>query len=197
MLELRSSLKERETLCRAGAMLYGHVWPEELSDGPEYFAGLMMDLQRGLIIKVFVEIAASDRRWNQAEREAALIVLQYVWGDGVHSRDLREVLQCRKDLPGSLSRNKLPDVFIRIPPLSDQIAELDSLVMRIANIIAKADGTPWAQGAVGSTPPRSFSLSVVPLDRTPENVTLKPCRSSAFSFSQISNTKTTKIECCC
>ena len=139
MLELRSSLKELETLYRAGAMLCGHVCPEELSDGPEYFADLMMDLHRGLVIKIFVEIAASDRRWNQAEREAALIVLQHVWGDGVHSRDLQEVMQCATDLAESLSWNKLLNVFIRIPPLSDQIAELDSLVIRIANIIAKAD----------------------------------------------------------
>ncbi len=139
MLELRSSLKEIETLYRAGAMLCGHVCPEELSDGPEYFVDLMMDLQRGLLVKVFVEIAASDRRWNQAEREAALIVLQHVWGDGVCSRDLQEVLQCARDLAESLTWDKLLDVFIRIPALSDQIAELDSLVIRIGNIIAKAD----------------------------------------------------------
>jgi SpoVK/Ycf46/Vps4 family AAA+-type ATPase len=140
MLELRTSLKELETLYRAGAMLCGHVCPEELSDGPEYFADLMMDLQRGLLVKVFVEIAASDRRWNEAEREAALIVLQHVWGEGVRSRDLKEVLQCATDLAESLTWNHLLDVFIRIPALSDQIAELDSLVIRIGNIIAKADG---------------------------------------------------------
>ena len=140
MLELRTSLKELETLYRAGAMLCGHVCPDELSDGPEYFADLMMDLQRGLLVKVFVEIAASDRRWNAAEREAALIVLQHVWGEGVRSRDLKEVLQCATDLAESLTWNHLLDVFIRIPALSDQIAELDSLVIRIGNIIAKADG---------------------------------------------------------
>ena len=140
MLELRTSLKELETLYRAGAMLCGHVCPDELSDGPEYFADLMMDLQRGLLVKVFVEIAASDRRWNEAEREAALIVLQHVWGEGVRSRDLKEVLQCATDLAESLTWNHLLDVFIRIPALSDQIAELDSLVIRIGNIIAKADG---------------------------------------------------------
>lgn len=139
MLELRTSLKELETLYRAGAMLCGHVCPDELSDGPEYFADLMMDLQRGLLVKVFVEIAASDRRWNEAEREAALIVLQHVWGEGVCSRDLKEVLQCATELAESLTWNHLLEVFIRIPALSDQIAELDSLVIRIGNIIAKAD----------------------------------------------------------
>ena len=101
MLELRTSLKELETLYRAGAMLCGHVCPEKLPDGPEYFADLMIDLQRGLLVKVFVEIAASDRRWHRSEREAALIVLQHVWGEGVHSRDLKEVLQCAKDLAES------------------------------------------------------------------------------------------------
>ena len=72
MLELRSSLKELETLYRAGAMLCGHVCPECLPDGPEYFADLMMDLHRGLLAKVFVKIAQSDRRWHPAERAGCL-----------------------------------------------------------------------------------------------------------------------------
>ena len=39
----------------------------------------MEDLHRGLIIKLLVDIAQSDRYWNVAECEAAEMILKYVW----------------------------------------------------------------------------------------------------------------------
>lgn len=140
LLELRQSLQEMETLYRAGAMLCGQLCPEKLPDGPEYFSDLLLDLHRGLLIKIFVEIAWSDGRWSNPERDAGLILLRHVWGERVGDQPTNELLKSAVDLAQSLQWDVLLGPFIRLAPLADQIAELDCLAVRIANLIAKADG---------------------------------------------------------
>ena len=140
LLELRQSLLEMETLYRAGAMLCRRLCPEMLPDGPEYFSDLLVDLHRGLLVKIFVEIAWVDGRWHNAERDAGLILLRHVWGERVGDQPTDEILQSAVELAESLQWDVLLGPFIRLPPLGDQIAELDCLAIRIANLIAKADG---------------------------------------------------------
>ena len=126
--------------------------PEKLQNGPEKFTDLMVDLHRGLLVKIFVEIAHCDRHWRQEEREAAFILLKHVWDVDVDAGNIIQILQSASDLAETLHWEKLLSPFVRLPPLADQVAELGTLLIRISNIIAKADGnvTPVETAALNS-----------------------------------------------
>jgi hypothetical protein len=140
LLKFREELKECEALYRAGACLCAHACPEKIGRDPDKFRELMLDLHRGLLIKVFVEIAGAGRRWHPAEREIALELLRHVWGVDVDTRNLAHVLRNVADHAKSLKWESLLAPFVRLPPLADQAAELNTHVMRIANLIVKPDG---------------------------------------------------------
>jgi len=140
LAELNDQLKECEALYRAGAYLCTKTCPERIDRDPESFRELMLDLHRGLLVKVFFEIARCDRKWHAAEREAALILLNHVWGVDVTKDNLARVLRNVADLEKTLEWKSLLGPFVRFPPLNDQVPELHSNIIRIANLVAKADG---------------------------------------------------------
>jgi len=143
--ELRRSLRGCEALYLEGAQTCADVCPELLPDGAEKFSELMIDLHRGLVIKVFVDIAQCDSEWHSAERLAALVLLKHVWSIEVDRDQIEEGLTRAADLAESLHWESLLGPFIRMPPLRDQRSALLTYVTRIANIIAKIDGSITAQ----------------------------------------------------
>lgn len=140
LLCLRDELKQCEALYRAGAQLCRQTCPGRIDGDPSKFPELMLDLHRGLLIKIFVEIASSDRRWHPAEREMALVLLRHVWGVDVDKENLIQALRNVRDHAEMLKWESLLGPFVEMPPLANQGAELKTNVMRIANLIAKADG---------------------------------------------------------
>ena len=75
LLMLRESLRECEAIYRSSAHLCASVCPERISGDREKYVELMLDLHRGLLVKILVEIAQCDREWHAAERDVAMIVL--------------------------------------------------------------------------------------------------------------------------
>jgi len=140
LLELREELKECEALYRAGARLCARTCPGKLGRNPDEFPELMIDLHRGLLIKVFVEIARADRRWHPAEREVASALLRHVWGVGAKTDNIVRVLHNVAEHAETLKWESLLAPFVKLPPLADQVGKLNTHVMRIANRVAKADG---------------------------------------------------------
>ena len=100
----------------------------------------MLDLHRGLVVKILVEIGRCDRRWNPAEREVARLMLRHAWGTDVSDAQLAQALRNVADYADTLKWKALVEPFTRMPPLMDQIPELTALALRIANLVAKADG---------------------------------------------------------
>ncbi|HBE70070.1 MAG TPA: hypothetical protein DDW52_18135 [Planctomycetaceae bacterium] len=101
---------------------------------------LMDDLHRGVVLKVLVEIAYCDKRWNEVERQAAQLVLSHTWevkvdSDGM-SKSLRNVVRHAQKLKWS----DLLGPFVREEVLRHERSELQSLILRLANVIAKSDG---------------------------------------------------------
>ena len=176
LAELKDQLKECEALYRAGAWLCIKTCPEKIERAPENFRELMLDLHRGLLVKVFVEIAKCDRKWHAAEREAALILLNHVWGVDVTKDNLDQVLRSVADLEETLEWKSLLGPFVRLPPLTDQIAELHSNVIRIANLVAKADGRVLPSEVRGLKSIESASRGVKPIkkSRSVQKITPKP-----------------------
>ncbi len=66
--------------------------PDELETTPAQFRELMLDLQRGLVIKIFVQIASADRRWTTVERMFGLAVVQQVWSTTLADDNLAQNL---------------------------------------------------------------------------------------------------------
>ncbi|MFK7735011.1 MAG: AAA family ATPase [Pirellulaceae bacterium] len=136
---LRQLLEDAESLYRSASRRIQAASPGEIEDIQKH-TQLLGDLHRGLLVKTLVEVAHSDKRWNQAERQAALIVIQHVWGVEVDRDQLSKTLQKVVKQAERLRWSDLVRPFTTSPDLSHDRSEVHSLVLRLASIVAKADG---------------------------------------------------------
>lgn len=152
MQELRRSLRGCEALYVEGSQTCIDSCPELLTEDPDKFSELMIDLHRGLMIKIFVEVAQCDQEWHAAERAAALVLLKHVWSIDVDREQIEEGLSKAAELAEALRWESLLGPFVRLPPLREQRTTLLTYVTRVANIIAKIDGaiTPDERTALES-----------------------------------------------
>jgi tellurite resistance protein len=137
---LRRALRSCETTFVEGAWECVQSCPEQLEQTPEAFTELMLDLHRGIIIKVLVEIARCDRRWRKEECAAARVVLQHVWNQTFPAEKLEQTIRTTVELAESLSWESLVGPFKTLPPLQERQSTLLGQVMRVANLIARVDG---------------------------------------------------------
>jgi hypothetical protein len=137
---LRRALRSCETTFVEGAWECVQTCPEQLEQTPEAFTELMLDLHRGMMIKVLVEIARCDRRWRKEECAAARVVLQHVWNQTFPAENLEQTIRTTVELAESLSWESLVGPFKTLPPLQERQSTLLGQVMRIANLIARVDG---------------------------------------------------------
>jgi len=139
VFQLREEMNECESIYRAGAHLCRQTCPEKIEGDPSTFLDLMVDLHRGLLIKLFVEVSDCERCWHPEEGELAHELLNHVWGTDIERDDLLHVLHNVAELDKTLKWESVLGPFVRIPALADEVAELNTCVMRIANLIVKAD----------------------------------------------------------
>ena len=137
--ELRQSLRSCEQTFMEGARECAQVCPGELAAGPEAFSDLMMDMYRGLMVKVLVEIARADRKWQKEECTAAMILLRHVWGAGLEQERTERAIRKSIELADSLAWDSLLGLFRKHAPLHELQSTLVGQIMRIANLIAKAN----------------------------------------------------------
>lgn len=112
---------------------------DSIEDSQKYLE-LLADLHRGIVVKTLVEIAHADRQWNQPEREVAMIVLRHVWGVQIDEDGLYKALQNVVKHAEVLKWSELCKPFVQHAFLKHEAVELRSLVVRLANVVAKADG---------------------------------------------------------
>ena len=139
-LLLRESLRNCEKLFRSSAFIVEQECPHLIKGDTDKFLDLMLDLQRGLLVKILVDIAESDRNWNPAECEVAMLILDHVWNVKIDKKDLALALRQVSDRAEKLKWRSLLKPFITMPPIHDKLIDLSSIIMRIANLVAKADG---------------------------------------------------------
>ena len=136
---LRHELQACETLYRVAASEAVRDAPQRVGD-PEKFTEQMLDLHRGLLVKLFMQIAEGDRAWTDAERYMAHELLLHVWGTDVVPDQLPKVLEHVADYADVLKWESLVGPFVRLKTLEKHLPELATIVVRVANLIAKADG---------------------------------------------------------
>ena len=104
------------------------------------FMNRMIDLQRGLVIKVFAEIAYADNNWSPEETELATELFDHLWGERLEGAKLQKALDHIVEQQAALRYESLVSPFQWMAPLCDHVGKLKTLILRFANLIAKADG---------------------------------------------------------
>lgn len=145
-------LSECRALYVGGARQVVERSPEYIREEPESFVKLMEDLHRGLLLKIFISVSESDRQWCREESWLADLLLQHVWKQNLVREQLGPALQNARRQTAELRWYSLIRPFDQIPLLRERIPELLTIVSRVANLVAKADGPPteWEMSAIRS-----------------------------------------------
>lgn len=107
----------------------------------DHLRDLMDDLHRGLVIKIYVAVAEADHYWSPAERRLAEVLLEHVWGEQLSGPPLTEAVRHVFDESSRIRWSSVVGPFARYDALRERTAELRTIVTRLANLVAKADGT--------------------------------------------------------
>jgi tellurite resistance protein len=101
-------------------------------------------LHRGLLAKIYATIAEADGRWTYEEQRCVTALLQHVgvsWSPDQLEATARKV--ARQGAKQDWQRLLQP--FRAIPELRARTADLETVIVRVANLIAKADGAVAAR----------------------------------------------------
>ncbi|TWU22422.1 Stage V sporulation protein K [Novipirellula galeiformis] len=123
-------------------------YPNLIEGNPDRFVELMEDLHRGLLIKVYVTIVRADDRWTGAEKRVAAAMIEYLWGEQLRGGQLREAATGLFQQADLLSWESLVAPFVRYAPLADSKVQVETIVMRLANLVAKCDGQTMPEESV-------------------------------------------------
>ncbi|WP_442508238.1 AAA family ATPase [Novipirellula sp. SH528] len=152
--------------------LYNHCgqwmvrrYPTLIEGNPNQFVELMDDLHRGLLIKVYVTIVRADDRWTSAEKRVAAAMIDHLWGEQLHGGQLREAATGLFEQADQLTWESLVAPFVRYAPLADSKAQVETIVMRLANLVAKCDGQTMPEESVAlHTLQRDIDMALHPAD---------------------------------
>ncbi|MEM9352001.1 MAG: AAA family ATPase [Planctomycetota bacterium] len=131
------------------------------------FAETMDHLHKALAVKVFVSVCEADRRWSTKEQELARVLVEHLWLKTLRGDELRETILDMSGRAAKLRWYELVRPFDEIAPLRDRVGELETIAVRLANVVARADG---AVGSVEAGAVRSIHeelighLRPVPID---------------------------------
>ena len=100
----------------------------------------MVDLHKGLLIKIYATVATADSRWSRSERDLACELIDHIWQRRLEGEELQQVARRMFQDAGRLSWYSLVRPFDQVVKIRDMSADVETVVMRIANLVAKADG---------------------------------------------------------
>ncbi len=107
---------------------------------PSEFMGAMEDLYRGLVLKLFISIAYSDGKLSANEEKLAGVLFYQLFQKQLIGDPLRSAL--KELIPHSETQDweSLVQPFAAYEALEAETVELQTSVVRLGNMIAKADG---------------------------------------------------------
>ena len=137
---LRRVVRDCGRLYATSAKLMVRRYPTEIEGLPQRFTELMDDLHRGLLIKVYVTIVRADDRWTGPEKRVAAAMIEHLWDEKLSGQHLREAATGLFQQADALTWESLVAPFVRYKPLANSKAQVETIVMRLANLVAKCDG---------------------------------------------------------
>lgn len=138
--QFQQTIRDCQQLYLSSAKLCIQQCPSFLPGTPESFVQLMDDLHKGLLIKVYVTIVEADQRWSLEEKRLGRVLFDHIWPGGVPGGQLRDAAAHVFREAKSLNWSSLVRPFSQMQPLHEQIDRLLTIVIRLANLVAKADG---------------------------------------------------------
>jgi hypothetical protein len=137
--EFRRALEDCEHLYVTSAQECLRLHPEMVEDSRRDFLHRMVDLHRGLILKIFLAVAFVDRHWSHEDIVLAGTMFEHLWGRRLNDSQIRQSLDHFLEQSG-LTWDVLLGPFDRLESFRQRIDQIQTVVLRIANLVAKADG---------------------------------------------------------
>jgi hypothetical protein len=134
------TLNECRELYVSSGQLCAQEFPHLIAKDGAKFVELMDDLHRALVIKVYFTVCQADRKWSQAERSLAEILIEHLWKRRLTGEELKTAAQQLAQDAEKLKWYALVRPFDQIVPLRDRVGTLETIVMRLANLVARHDG---------------------------------------------------------
>ncbi|MCA9241218.1 MAG: AAA family ATPase [Planctomycetales bacterium] len=104
------------------------------------YVQLMDDLHRGLAMKIYITVCEADKKWSSQERLLAEVLCHHLWGQWLEGDQLRDTMKRASTESAKLEWRSLINPFVELPPLRDRVGELETLVTRLSNLVARCDG---------------------------------------------------------
>lgn len=160
-------------------------YPTLLEGNADGFIQLMDDLHRGLVIKVYVNIVRADDRWTAPEKQVAAAMIEHLWGERLRGSDLREAATGLFAQADALTWESLVAPFVRYAPLADSKAQVETIVMRLGNLVAKCDGQTMPEEALAlHTLQRDIDMALHPANPQATLAPLSPHVTSTSAQAQ-------------
>ncbi len=140
-------------------------FPTLIEGDGENFVELMDDLHRGLLIKVYVTVVRADNRWSAPEKKVASAMIEHLWDQELRGNELREAATELFQQADLLKWEALVAPFVRYEPLADSKSHVETIVMRLANLVAKCDGELLDEESIAlHTLQREIDMALYPAD---------------------------------
>ncbi|MEM6798685.1 MAG: AAA family ATPase [Planctomycetota bacterium] len=134
------TLRECRKLYVSSGELVVREHRELLADDQQDYVRLMDDLHRALVLKIYVTICEADRKWSKQERFLAEVLCHHLFNQWMTGDELRETIKYASSEAAELRWYSMVRPFDRVAPLRERIGQLETLVNRLSNLIARCDG---------------------------------------------------------
>ena len=101
----------------------------------------MNDLYRGYVLKIYTEVVRADNKWSKIEKAMGGLIIEHFWDRSLNEAELKTAWQGLMAESEKLSWNQLVGPFLRCSDLAALRSDVFTAGMRLANVIAKGDGT--------------------------------------------------------
>ncbi|MDA8743098.1 AAA family ATPase [Rubripirellula amarantea] len=139
----RDALKETRLLyVESGELIRGsYGWLHGSDNGnAASVAEQMDDLHQGFLMKVFASVVPNADSRSMEQRQLGRALLEHIWGKSVMGNQLHEAVDWLIGAADEFEWSDLVRPFAEIPAIRDRWGELETLAMRMANLLASVDG---------------------------------------------------------
>ncbi len=106
----------------------------------ESIADQMNDLHQGFLMKVFAAVVPGTSARTMEQRQLGRVLLEHIWGKSVMGSQLHEAVDWLITASHDFRWSDLVRPFSELPELRDRWGELETLAMRMANLLTSVDG---------------------------------------------------------
>ena len=134
-----TALTDCEAIYHSAAQLALREHTDRLPHPVTKYLGRMLDLHRGLLLKTMIEILQTDHDWSRRELALAAALFEHAWGESPKGDALYEAVRGVQER-SDLTWDTLLSPFSWLPPFQERADQVHTVVLRVANLVAKADG---------------------------------------------------------